>query len=40
MAAVQRAHRRHEPDGAVPWQVEVGDVTHDDHGRVASASAR
>ena len=32
VAAVQRAHRRHEPDDAVPRQVELGDRAHDDHG--------
>jgi hypothetical protein len=40
MTVVQRTHRRHEPDGAMPRQVEIGDVANDDHGRVASTSAR
>ncbi len=36
---VQGAHRRDETDDPVAWQVELGDRAHDDHGRVASASA-
>ena len=39
VAGVQRAHRRHEPDHAAPWDVELCERLHDDHGCVASTSA-
>ena len=39
VAGVQRAHRRHEPDDAAPWDVELRERLDDDHGWVASTSA-